>query len=118
MRFVRMACAFVAFAAVATACGSPECGGNSPCPNDPPRMIAQGNACTALVSAYSGELCKDEWSALVNCNVDNTVCGADGKTDSLQTMSHQAVNCSAQTSSYQSCCAGEPGSGFCSTSTQ
>ena len=81
----------VALALVACSGGDP-CAG-SPCPNDAHPTPAQYDQCVKSNDANKNSKCNSVSIAAELCNRNNTVCKADGTTDSSLTLTKTSNNC-------------------------
>ncbi len=104
----------VAFALALAGCGGGDfCSRNSPCPNDTPATQAERETCRSLFDANKSAPCYAEFVAVANCQVDNLVCGGDGKTDGALSATKAQNNCTNQIANASSCCIKNPNSTVC-----
>ena len=92
--------------------GSP-CDRSSPCPNDPKTSDADKQSCRNNLNANMNSPCYSESVSLLNCWLDQTVCGSDGKTDGLNTLTKISNNCSKQSSAQATCCQNNASASAC-----
>lgn len=98
------------------ACGADPCSKSSPCPNDTPATLAQRDQCRANNSAHINSPCYVEAVTALNCESDNVVCGATGRTDPTLTSIRVQNTCRVQVSNLLACCVRNPTSSVCSSS--
>jgi hypothetical protein len=104
----------VAFAVAVVGCGGGDpCSRNSPCPNDTPSTQAERDSCRALLDANKSAACYGDYIGLANCQLDNIVCGGDGKFDQGLSATKATNNCTNQTANYTACCVKNASSTAC-----
>jgi hypothetical protein len=61
----------------------------------------------------SNDPCNPDAVAFYNCQLDNAVCGSDGRIDSIQSATRAQTNCSTQFSNLLACCSRNSNSAQC-----
>jgi hypothetical protein len=101
----------VALASTLAACATDPCSRNLPCPNDPQPSEAQRDMCRMQFDNINA--CNAEVVAYYNCQFDNAVCGADGRTDPMASNTRAQMNCRDQIANVLACCTRNPSSPSC-----
>lgn len=97
----------------AAGCSTNLCERKSPCANDVQRTQAQIDQCKASLDANSKSDCYSEALAFANCQIDNIVCGGDGKTDAKLSETQIENTCRDQKANIVSCCVKSPNATVC-----
>lgn len=94
-------------------CAADPCSRPVPCPNDTPPTQADRDQCRAQLQANSSSACYSDMIAYANCQMDNTVCGGDGRADSALSATRATNNCSNQLANALACCTRNPTATAC-----
>ena len=113
MHFRTVVLTMAAVVGVLACGGSDPCSRTSPCPNDTPPTQSERDQCKATLTANQSAACYSEGVSYLNCTIDNTVCGGDGKTDGQLSLTKAENNCTNQKANLSSCCIKNPNSTVC-----